>query len=539
MESPREALCEAEALCEEQAAGGARVGAEARLVRVMALLACSLLDRAGEELESLGEEVSELGVGEEADWMQCRALLSRLRGDHERAVAIGLDARRLLQESGGDDRERMARLANLLGQSFAFLGDLEGALGYYGEAFEHLGDTGEAKHRGVIANNVARLHEDLGDTASAAYWFQRGLELCEEEATYIRSVLLGNFAQLHTREGRPEEALVLLEDAHRMCVELGMERGVATMTHKMGVAHLAAGRVEVARGLLETAYRSRCAVGEANDIAESRLLLAELAALDGERGAAVELLLEALRELKGSRTGPIGAKCLYALYRMYRESGEDRQALEAYEEYVDLTVRRRDEQGLRQMRALEMRYRVEQLRIDVRQSHGRVSRLEHLSRRDALTGVYNRGALDEFLREFVAEAHGSNAPLCVLFIDFDHFKWVNDTFSHQVGDQVLQRGVELFEAQIRETDVLGRYGGEEFLCLLQGAPLEVGARVAERVRLCLYEYDWEQVAEGLRIRCSVGVAVLREGETVNEVVGRADAALCRAKRTRDTVVVDL
>ena len=537
MEAPRRALDAASVLCQAlEAEGGDVVGG--RLVQVVAHLACMQLEAAEELLSALEVPVSTGTAEHKVDWLQCRAVLLRDRGRYDEALESAMMALAGLDRRGGDDAIRRARTLNLLGQVFSITGDHEGALHYYGAAFQHLSERGSPGARASVANNVGRVHRDLGDLSSAEHWFRRGLSLVGEETpTYLGAVMLGNLAQVYTEHGRAEDALELLQRALSMCRSLDSTRGIATMLHNLGVGHFTLAQYALARPLLEEAQRLRRGLGEAQDEAESRI---HLALVDARLGKSEEALLSLrclLAAWEGRPTSRVAISCLHSIYLLHREREEFREALEAHERYVAAKALHLDERGRSQLRALEVRYRLDQLQTDIRKVHARAQDLELLSQRDALTGVLNRGALDRAVRDAVEKAERSGSPLCVLFVDFDHFKRINDTHSHAVGDQVLRRGAQLLLGQIRDSDVLGRYGGEEFVCLLPGADLSAGVRVAERMRAQVACERWGTIAPGMSATCSLGVAELRQGEAPDHLLGRADRALMEAKVHRNRVAV--
>ena len=162
-------------------------------------------------------------------------------------------------------------------------------------------------------------------------------------------------------------------------------------------------------------------------------------------------------------------------------------------------------------------------------------RIEELSRRDALTGLTNRRWLDEVLRLEVERARRYGAPLSVVMADLDHFKEVNDSFGHAVGDQVLKSAARTLHDAARLTDVVGRYGGEEFLVLLPNTELSEAIVLAERMRAGL-----RLMPVGFRsdpVTGSFGVTQWQRGDTVAGLVDRADEALYEAKHAgRDRVV---
>lgn len=149
---------------------------------------------------------------------------------------------------------------------------------------------------------------------------------------------------------------------------------------------------------------------------------------------------------------------------------------------------------------------------------------------DPLTGVLNRRAIEVRLRVAYADACHAQHPLAVLFLDLDHFKRVNDTHGHAAGDAVLAIAVAEMQAELRERDWLGRYGGEEFLVVLPNAAELVARNVAERIRQRVADSPVRQGDIELRLTVSIGIAILDQNSpTVEALIEHADSALYRAK----------
>jgi diguanylate cyclase (GGDEF)-like protein len=155
---------------------------------------------------------------------------------------------------------------------------------------------------------------------------------------------------------------------------------------------------------------------------------------------------------------------------------------------------------------------------------------ERLASRDGLTGVLNRGSILKAIDAERLRMMRKGQQFSVVLLDLDHFKRINDGFGHLVGDQVLRRVVARVEAQLRATDHLGRYGGEEFLLLLGDCADEAKARqVVQRILESVADGGWEDIAAGLKVTSSAGVATARPDETVNQLLSRADHGLYQAK----------
>ena len=161
------------------------------------------------------------------------------------------------------------------------------------------------------------------------------------------------------------------------------------------------------------------------------------------------------------------------------------------------------------------------------------ARLEHLATTDPLTALLNRRALTERLTTEMERALRYDGTVALLLIDLDHFKRVNDTHGHLVGDAVLRGVAELLVQAVRTSDLVGRYGGEEFLVVLPETDDEGAASFAERVRERVAEHEFRAWDDGraLRMTASIGVATFPAAriENVVDLFARADAALYRAK----------
>ncbi len=154
---------------------------------------------------------------------------------------------------------------------------------------------------------------------------------------------------------------------------------------------------------------------------------------------------------------------------------------------------------------------------------------------DPLTGVLNRRALDRLLERETERCEASGAITAVLALDIDHFKTVNDTHGHAMGDAALRAFAERIRSQLRQSDHLARLGGEEFVVLLPGAPRAKAIEIAERLRAAVADAPLVD-APRVAVTVSIGVAVRVPGETAPGLLARADAAAYGAKRAgRDRV----
>jgi diguanylate cyclase len=156
-------------------------------------------------------------------------------------------------------------------------------------------------------------------------------------------------------------------------------------------------------------------------------------------------------------------------------------------------------------------------------------RLRKLAVVDALTGLHNRHHFQQVWEMEMARLRRSGGQACVLMADLDHFKVINDTRGHVVGDQVLTEVSQVLKQGVRDVDALARWGGEEFLLLMPDTPLDVALLVAERLRTSIDCHRLDGEAGDVRITASFGLTQLRAADTLSLAIARADQAMYRSK----------
>jgi two-component system cell cycle response regulator len=158
------------------------------------------------------------------------------------------------------------------------------------------------------------------------------------------------------------------------------------------------------------------------------------------------------------------------------------------------------------------------------------AQLTALSVTDGLTGLYNRRHLDQRLAEEIALAKRHSFPISCLMVDVDRFKHINDCFGHQEGDRVLQAVARVLRQSTRVSDIVGRYGGEEFMVITPGTPLASACKLGERIRTQMEAQEIPIADEVIHVTVSIGVAELGRTGTPESLIAAADRALYVAKR---------
>ena len=174
---------------------------------------------------------------------------------------------------------------------------------------------------------------------------------------------------------------------------------------------------------------------------------------------------------------------LRILSQVHEALDEIAEALACVRKAAAIEQRVRSEETESRARALSARRRLDQARLET-------ERYKRLAMEDALTGLANRRQLDERLAALMREAHKPGAVVTVALADVDHFKGINDRFSHAVGDEVLRCVGEILRAHCRLGDLAGRYGGEEFMLVFRSLDMRAALEICERVRRAVEAWDW-------------------------------------------------
>lgn len=230
-------------------------------------------------------------------------------------------------------------------------------------------------------------------------------------------------------------------------------------------------------------------------------------------GQDVPVLLNGIRQQRGSETF---IDCVVLAMRKRIEHEKDvLQSKARLEELYQKT-----NEANRKLELLHVEYEAKQQEL-LRINH----QLEAMAWTDTLTGLGNRRYFQEKLLAALSSYHENNVPFSLFIIDIDHFKKINDTYGHPVGDQVLTNLARLLQSMSRENDMVARYGGEEFVAILPDADQETGLSIAERycataASTMLGEYQ---------ITISIGVATATNGDTDQTLLNQADLALYASK----------
>jgi len=170
---------------------------------------------------------------------------------------------------------------------------------------------------------------------------------------------------------------------------------------------------------------------------------------------------------------------------------------------------------------------VETVKIRAERAHA----LRQVMEKDSLTGLLNHARFKDSLALEMSRAARTGTPMTVAILDLDHFKTINDCYGHLTGDKVIQTLAHSLRGGLRRTDIVSRYGGEEFAIVLLDTPMEAAQAVLDKIRVAFSEIDFEAKAGKFNVTLSAGMAQLTPGNTVEDIIQSADEALYSAKHS--------
>ena len=507
-----------------------------------------------------------------------------LRGqDAARALGIACDAHDLALILR-DDRGRADSL-QIAGVCLTRLGRLKDALVYLTDALRLAQATQERRIEAACQNNIGIVHYQLGDFANALEHYTRHHELCEAlQDSGALPTALNNIGTVHAELGEYETALERHLAAARLALELGDDRNAAialsnagreqhhlgrddealdTLQDALTCAHrttdrqviphilanladalLATGRADEALAYYELAVQSAAQLGDRSREADGKLQLGQALLRLDRLDDAETYLNEALELAVDTSSLKTACGVHEALARLCEAREDYAGALRHHREYHRLdkditgeTVRTRIQTLLTRLDVEQARRENEELRRAdqekaelLRQLRTQSRALEREAQEDPLTRLHNRRSLERYLHTAFHKARAGGETLALVMLDIDHFKSINDRFTHLTGDEVLQELALLLKQHCRKGDFVARYGGEEFAVLLPHADAREAHAACEKLRLAVQNYDWARVHPDLSVTISLGAADTRTTESVQDLMRQADARLYDAKR---------
>jgi diguanylate cyclase (GGDEF)-like protein len=461
-----------------------------------------------------------------------QADMSQRNGDVGPAARTYLEIHRWAQEH--DCGPLRARCHFHLALTYHYLGDHAASLEHAVASVELLDGTSPP---GLHLNHLIRLANSLAEAGSVTEARQRyaqAEELAVACGDLTRQLLvLNNLAYTEYQVGDLERAWAVVGRMHDTAGALGRDFLIVELD-TIARIQLSRGDHAAAERTVQVALDGSPSWYEVHDLADAALTLAQAQRLQGGLDRA-QASLDRCRELCEERElAGVRLRVLAEQAELYAAKGDYRGAYEEFKRFHAADEQLRSTQQ-------EARARTRQTMFEVAEARQVAARYHEQARRDPLTGLHNRRYVDEQLAPAIARAAQAGTPLAVALVDLDHFKRVNDTLSHHVGDQVLMVIAALLaDAQkaLAPAGFAARLGGEEFLLVLPELGMEATRRGLDALRRTIRSHPWRELTGELPVTVSVGAAGAEEGPcTSASLLAEADRRLYTAKRTgRDRVV---
>ncbi len=457
-------------------------------------------------------------------WMQlltvnAYAVVCARLGDISRAARAMQDGISLAQELGERRMEAMF-MANL-GYLFGEHDEAGPYEEYTRQALRVFVEIGERRLHAHSLCNLGGALARMGRLAEAATCYDEGWAIAQTlDVPRLRALFLAGLGGLRFAQGRGEEGLTLYRESLVLLKDVGDTPQYARHVLLMGRHLVEASRHREAIPLLNEALQ----IADRHHYAAVRWQAHEHLATAHEALGDTVAALHALREHM-------------ALRAAFAEARIDERVRAAELRFAAETARR--EVDLERRRVTELERVNNELSEALARQVALQTQLEELARTDGLTALSNRRHAREVLTQEIQRARRRWRPFAVALIDADHFKAVNDTFGHAVGDEVLVEFGRRLRSAVRTVDVVARWGGEEFLVGLLDTSGLPTREVAARLQRALHAAPFRTSAGDIVVTGSIGVTDLRdEDETLDALLRRADAALYRAKAAGRACVVN-
>ncbi|MCS6997674.1 MAG: diguanylate cyclase [Casimicrobiaceae bacterium] len=515
--------------------------------------ACALAGKAEEGLALAAQaERSARRLGDELRVLHAL----RLQGTLARMAAQYEEARPLLEAArSGYERlgagQWLAECAAQQGQMALDCGDAAEAVGCFAAGLEYAREDGCELVRSRLLTGLGIASARVGDHDRAERAYREALALQRDlgnEAAIantlhclgvleLRRIEAGDTSAVDEgRTQRLERAGALLNESLKLAQRLGRRRLEGMCLNELGRTHRLAGRFSAAIESSEQALAIFRALPAPRDECETELQLAHTHLAEGKLDLAYAHAHAALATAQRCGFRPCERDAHLLLMRCAEEAGQVATALAHLKRARAIELELRDSEVLRRLEQLDFAHALARSEAERAALAARAQWLGQLAATDPLTGLANRRGFSARFEERTRD----DRHAVLLLIDIDHFKQINDAHGHSVGDNVLTRVATAIVQACRELDLVGRWGGEEFLVLLEETDLDTAVAVAGRIQQSVARIDWSDIAQPLAVTLSIGVAQRHPGEGLTALIQRADQALYEAKqRGRDRVVLAL
>lgn len=479
-----------------------------------------------------------------AEILMLRGEIYLITGNYYRSLEAYTQSLKLVEETKDPSQ---------IGSRLNKIGLLKTTLKKYSEALEALfralsiaQQINDKVMEGQALNYIGSIYIDLSEPAKGISYLQQSLDIIESTGnTEELGKTFFSLCHAYLAQGNLQKALYFGKKAVAHFQDSEIHYYHADALIHLGRVHLAMKAYPQAKETIREALLLAERYNFPREVCTALCLLGKIEIEDRVYLEAENNLLESLRLAEQINLSPTIIECHYLLAELYARQGNFDRAYEHHKKYHTNTEESHQLDILNRVKLLELSHNLETarkisealkeqnqaLRDEVRLRETAQAKLEELSRKDSLTGIYNRRYFFELAEQEFNRARRYQRPVAMIMIDLDHFKKINDTHGHLIGDQVLNEIARRIQDNSRQVDIVGRYGGEEFIILLPETTLEDACTLAERIWNSLTQRPTNTSKLLLPIQVSIGVASNTGDNEVSlfKLIERADKALYRAK----------
>jgi diguanylate cyclase (GGDEF)-like protein len=502
------------------------------------------------ELASSGEFEEKAYLPGLAGSLRSLAALNNDAGNYDMALSQSLRALEILEGISDNRPETKIMMLDIFGNiswTYRSYGDYGVAAEYAMKALKVAQAVGDRQHESGMLNILSVIYAESNDLNAALEIGQKVLRYCRELG-HVRgeSIALNNLALTYLELGNGAQALQACQESLRLARENGIDAVALTALSTMGEVYLGIKDFAKAEEYLLQALTLAREHKAGSDEFQCLLNLGKVYQCQQNDQAALSAFQSALSLSQASNDRRGEFQCHQLLSEVYEKRRELEAALEHYKQFHALKETVFNENSAKRLAGLQVIHQVEtakrdaeihylktiELKREIEERKSAQETLEKLASVDPLTGVLNRREFFTLGEREVERAFQAVQPLTVILFDLDHFKQINDTYGHAIGDQVLIYTTKTVRESLRQGEIIGRYGGDEFAILLPGSNCTQGQQIAERLRGKMASQLMTTPKGDLSLTLSLGIAELKRANnvTLETLLAHADQALYAAKR---------
>lgn len=532
---------------------------EHRLSKLQPLTLCLMGEsqyRLGQYLEARANLSTLLSLetdqGLEAKALALMGHVHRMLGEYRTAIQHYNQALELAH-SLGDKNQEITTLNGLAGTYFSLF-DYQGAAELYLQSLGLAQSLGNLDAEGAALGNLGAVYLEQGELNRAQELFQKGLEICVRVGSQQReAVVRNNLGLTQYRLEAYQSSLEYSQQALELAQKLRDRRIEASALGNLALTYFALGQYDTALELNKRALELERGLHNRHSEADLLVQIGRIWLEKRSYAMAQSTLEEALQVAQTCGNRKAHTEVHLYLSEVWQHKGQFALALQQHRLYHELTTATLKEQLERKTLALLISFQAEQAlqqaeivrlrnvelvaanealeQANLEKSQ-LLAQLEQMVHTDPLTQIYNRRYLEQQLRNLFEQSRTEQWPLSVALIDLDHFKAINDTYSHQAGDEVLKTTAALFRETLPEVELIARYGGEEFAIAFPKTTAVEAATACERLRQRIEAHDWSFIHSDLMVTVSIGVSDAPSTSNHEKLLMVADQYLYDAKKRR-------